>query len=93
LLHLRGKVTEHASPLDPEAVVMRRLADIFASQNRYEQAQRLGRTGQRLIIHDGVINRLPGMLAGWTRARDLQPLPRQTFREWWRARERRMEGG
>jgi L-lactate dehydrogenase complex protein LldF len=35
-----------------------------------------------------VIDRLPGLLAGWTRARDLQPLPAQTFREWWRARER-----
>ena len=93
LLHLRGKITERASPLEPEAVVMRRLADIFASPRRYEQAQRLGRAGQRLFVHDGVINRLPGMLAGWTRARDLQPLSRQTFREWWRARERRMEGG
>jgi L-lactate dehydrogenase complex protein LldF len=88
LLHLRGQITERASPLEPEAVVMRRLAGIFASPRRYEQAQRLGRAGQRLAVHDGVIDRLPGLLAGWTRARDLQPLPAQTFREWWRARER-----
>lgn len=93
LLHLRGEVTRHVSPLDPEAVVMRRLADVFASQRRYELAQRLGRAGQRLFIHDGVIDRLPGMLAGWSQARDLQPLPRQTFRAWWRERERQKENG
>lgn len=88
LLHLRGKVTEHVRPLDPEAIVMRRLASIFASPKRYEQAQRLGRSGQRLFVHDGVITRLPGALAGWTQARDLQPLSAQTFREWWRERQK-----
>lgn len=93
LLHLRGEVTKHAGPLNPEAVVMRRLADVFASQRRYELAQRLGRDGQRFFIHDGVIDRLPGMLAGWSRARDLQPLPQQTFRAWWRDRERQKENG
>ncbi|HZC08360.1 MAG TPA: LutB/LldF family L-lactate oxidation iron-sulfur protein [Ktedonobacterales bacterium] len=91
LLHLRGEVTKRASSLDPEAVVMRRLANVFASQRRYELAQRLGRNGQRPFIHDGVIDRLPGMLAGWSRARNLQPLPRQTFRMWWRERERQKE--
>ena len=97
LLHLRGEVTQRAGKLDPEAVVMRQLAHIFASPTRYERAQHLGRRGQRLFIRDGVIDHLPGLLAGWTRARDLQPLPTQTFREWWRQRERRArdekEGG
>ncbi len=92
MLHLRGEVTKHYGPLEPEAVVMRRLADVFASQRRYELAQRLGRGGQRLFIRDGVIDHLPGMLAGWSRARDLQPLPPQTFRAWWRERERQKGG-
>ncbi len=91
LLHLRGQVTEHASPLNPEAVVMRQLARIFDSPTHYERAQRLGRRGQRLFIRDGVIDHLPSMLAGWTRARDLQPLPKQSFREWWRQREHERE--
>ena len=43
LLHLRGDVTQQAGPLDPEAVVMRRLAHIFAQPQRYERAQRVGR--------------------------------------------------
>jgi len=88
LLHLRGKVTRQASPLDPEALAMRELARIFASPKRYEQAQQLARSGQRLFIHGGVIDHLPGMLAGWSTARDLVPIPRQSFRDWWRERQR-----
>ena len=88
LLHLRGKVTRQASPLDPEALAMRELVRIFASPKRYEQAQQLARSGQRLFIHGGVIDHLPGMLAGWSTARDLVPIPRQSFRDWWRERQR-----
>jgi L-lactate dehydrogenase complex protein LldF len=87
LLHLRGQVTQHASALDLEAVVMRHLAAIFASPKRYERAQKLGHAGQRFFVHDGVIDRLPGPLAGWTRTRDLLPMPKQTFRAWWRERQ------
>ena len=87
LLHLRGEVTRHASSLSPEAVAMRQLATVFASPQRYEQAQRLGRYGQRVFMHQGSITHLPGMLAGWSSARDLAPAPQQTFREWWRQRQ------
>ena len=88
LLHLRGKVTRQASPLDPEALAMRELARIFASPKRYERAQQLARSGQRLFIHGEVIDHLPGMLAGWSTARDLVPIPRQSFRDWWRERQK-----
>jgi L-lactate dehydrogenase complex protein LldF len=93
LLQLRGAVVAQTSPLDPEAIVMRQLARIFASQRSYEWAQRLGRSGQRLFLHGGrggaggVLERLPGPLHGWSQARDLQPLPQQSFRSWWRDRE------
>ncbi len=88
LLHLRGEVTRHASPLNPETLAMRELAHIFASPQRYEQAQRLARRGQKLFIHGGVINHLPGILDGWTTARDLAPVPKQSFRDWWRERQK-----
>src|SRR5947209_12789228 len=88
LLHLRGEVTRHASPLQPEALAMRELAHIFASPKRYERAQQLARRGQRFFVHGGVINHLPGMLAGWTTARDLAPIPKQSFRDWWRERKK-----
>ena len=86
LLHLRGQTMQHTRALDPEALIMRRLAAIFASPQRYERLQRWGRRGQRFFVHDGAIDRLPGMLSGWTNARDLMPMPQRTFREWWRQR-------
>ncbi|HEX8983676.1 MAG TPA: LutB/LldF family L-lactate oxidation iron-sulfur protein [Ktedonobacterales bacterium] len=86
LLHLRGEVTQHASLFDLEGIAMRQLATVFASPARYERAQKLGRFGQKLFVRDGSIRSLPGMLAGWSSARDLAPLPKQSFREWWRAR-------
>ena len=88
LLHLRGEVTRHASPLNPEALAMRELAHIFTSPKRYEQAQRLARQGQKLFVHGGVINHLPGMFAGWTTVRDLAPVPKQSFRDWWREQQK-----
>lgn len=89
LLHLRGEAASRAGGLDPEAVAMRQLANIFAQPQHYERAQRWARRGQWLVVRDGTINRLPGLLAGWTRARDLSPMPPQTFREWWRQRQPR----
>jgi len=87
LLHLRGQIAAHAGPRDPEAVAMRGLAAIFASPRRYRQAQRWARRGQRLFVRGGWIERLPGLLAGWTIARDLAPIPQQSFRDWWRTRQ------
>jgi L-lactate dehydrogenase complex protein LldF len=88
LLLLRGEVTSQASPLNPEALAMRQLARIFSSPKRYEQAQQLAQRGQRLFMHDGVIDHLPGMLSGWSAARDLAPVPKQSFRDWWRERQK-----
>jgi L-lactate dehydrogenase complex protein LldF len=88
LLHLRGQVIEQTSSLSGEALAMRGLARIFANPRRYELAQRLARRGQRLFVHQGTIDRLPGILAGWSTARDLAPIPQQSFREWWRERQK-----
>ena len=51
-----------------------------------DAAQKLARIGQMPFVHDGVITSLPGMLGGWTAFRDLAPVPRESFREWWAKR-------
>ena len=93
LIHLRGRVVRYKQDrtglrgkLDPENVAMQVLARIFAHRERYEQMQRLARLGQWPLVHRGMIDYLPGPLSGWTTMRDLYPVPRQTFREWWRTR-------
>jgi L-lactate dehydrogenase complex protein LldF len=90
LVHLRGKVVdsdrERKVPY-PEQLVMGSMARVFSDRARYEQAQKLGRVGQWPFARRGKIERLPGPLSGWTAMRDLKPMPRESFRDWWR-RER-----
>jgi L-lactate dehydrogenase complex protein LldF len=62
---------------------------VLGSTRSYEWAQRLGRVGLRPFVRDGWVRRFPpGPLRTWGRARDLPAVPGQTFREWWRSRER-----
>jgi L-lactate dehydrogenase complex protein LldF len=84
LIHLRGRVVrEEKRKADPERLTMAAVGRVFATQERYERAQRLARRGS------GPLARLPfspGALAGWTEARELPEVPEQSFRDWWRAR-------
>jgi L-lactate dehydrogenase complex protein LldF len=93
LIHLRGRVVRHKQDqgglkgkLDPENVAMKAMAQTFSDPRLYEGAQKAARIGQWPLARSGSIHRLPGRLAGWTDARDLRPVPEQTFREWWRTR-------
>jgi L-lactate dehydrogenase complex protein LldF len=79
--HIPGK-------LNPENIAMQVMAKIFASAKRFEAAQRAARMAQRPVTKDGFIRWLPGMMRGWTSSRDLQALPQQTFREWWKQRSK-----
>ena len=99
LIHLRGKVVRHKQDkgglkgkLDPENVAMQAMAKTFSERRLYEGAQKAARIGQWPLARSGAIHRRPGRLAGWTDARDLKPIPKQTFREWWRSRNGSGEG-
>ena len=92
LIRLRGKVVRHKQDeggikgkLDPENVAMQVMAKTFSNPKLYEGAQKAARIGQWPLARSGAIHRLPGRLAGWTDARDLKPVPEQSFREWWRS--------
>jgi L-lactate dehydrogenase complex protein LldF len=80
LLHLRAEVVREAGSRR-ERAAMHQLARVFASSRRYERAQRLARIAERPL------RRVPGPLAQWTQTRDLKPMAKETFREWW-SRER-----
>ena len=77
LLHLRGEAPKGTA----ERATMRALARVFSSVRLYEKAQRVAR------LVGAPARRAPGPLAQWTRTRDLPPVAKETFREWWR-RER-----
>jgi L-lactate dehydrogenase complex protein LldF len=93
LIHLRNKVVKQntagvAGLFDVEAGAMKAMAMIFRSERRFRAAQRLGRIAESpLVGKDGWIGWLPGLLGGWTQVRDLQEMPKETFRDWWEKRE------
>src|SRR5215469_8384858 len=91
LIHLRHKVVEQKDTLDAEALAMKAMGLIFRSERRFRAAQRLGRIAEAPLVRkdgqgSGWIDRLPGILGGWTQVRDLQQMPKETFREWWEKR-------
>ena len=85
LLHLRSKVVEHMGA-SSERLAMRVVGWVFGSERRLRFAQRLGRVAQAPLVRGGSIQRLPGPLSGWTRARNMRPVARESFREWWSRR-------
>lgn len=91
LVHLRGKIVRNnkktgdfkqkTNSTHAGMVVM---GQAFKTRRKYETLQKLGRVSQKLFVKDGTISKLPGELSKWTSIRDLKPIPKQTFREWWR---------
>ena len=92
LIHLRGRAVDHkrthtlVGRATPEAAGMALIGYMFADRERFERAQRLAQRGQWPLVHGGTISSLPGPLGGWSAMRDLRPVPKQSFRDWWRAR-------
>ncbi len=94
LLELRSQVIgqERSQPgrfFDPLYLGLRIANWIFAQAWRFHAAQWLGRIALGLFTRrDGWIHSLPGIGAKWTQTRDLRGLPRQSFHQWWAARDR-----
>ncbi|HVK24077.1 MAG TPA: LutB/LldF family L-lactate oxidation iron-sulfur protein [Actinokineospora sp.] len=85
LVHLRAKAVDakRGKP-SAERMAMKIAGWVFAKSGRLALAQRLGAVGAKLVSRRGRIRRLPGPLAGWTDARDLQAPPKESFRLWWK---------
>jgi L-lactate dehydrogenase complex protein LldF len=88
LVHLRGRVVEENHAPLVEKLAMKAAAFALETPERLSFAQKTARIAQLPFTHDGVIRHLPGMLAGWTSIRDLAPVPKQSFREWWAKRQK-----
>jgi L-lactate dehydrogenase complex protein LldF len=86
LIHLRGKAVEQGYGSVSERLGMKAAAVALGGSARLSMAQKLARVAQWPFEHEGVLQGLPGLLAGWTAFRDLAPVPAQSFREWWAER-------
>jgi L-lactate dehydrogenase complex protein LldF len=85
LLHLRAEAVRAGAPRG-ERAAMRAAGFVFASGGRLRAAQRAARFLQRPFVRNGSLRRLPPPLDRWTATRDLKPVARQSFRDWWRER-------
>jgi L-lactate dehydrogenase complex protein LldF len=86
LLYLRAQAVRRQAPA-PERALFGAAAWMFGSPRRFAAAQWAGRVAALPLERGGLVRRLPPPLTGWTEGRDLRPVARETFREWW-ARER-----
>jgi L-lactate dehydrogenase complex protein LldF len=93
LIHLRGKIVHQEQEktlgrFDPWNLGMQAAAAAFVSGDRLALAQMLGRLGQKPFVGtNGFIEHLPFLFGGWTQSRDMVPMPKETFRSWWKKRQ------
>jgi L-lactate dehydrogenase complex protein LldF len=61
---------------------------VMGSRTRYEFFLKMGRLAGRFLPRSrGMLCKLPGPLAGWTRGRDLPPLAGESFAERWKKKK------
>ncbi len=86
LVDLRAKVVEHQrGHLGAEGAVMAVARGTFARPRRLALAQRLGALAGRVVTRRGRLRlRGPFWVSAWFGTRDLPPIPRESFRLWWK---------
>jgi L-lactate dehydrogenase complex protein LldF len=91
LLALRTKLAEGDSawgvkPSDrKEKLIMDCWSWMIRNRAIYDRILRLAALGQKFIPQqNGMLRRLPQPLSGWTQARDLKPLAKESFIQRWK---------
>ncbi len=87
LIHLRNQAVESGYAPFTERMGMKAAAFALSSGANLSIAQKLARIAQWPFEHNGNLEGLPGLLAGWTTFRDLAPVPAESFRDWWAKRK------
>ncbi|HLH40309.1 MAG TPA: LutB/LldF family L-lactate oxidation iron-sulfur protein [Bryobacteraceae bacterium] len=88
LLRLRNRIVSNGDAPLSERIAMKSAAVALSGPRLLRIAHAAARLGQIPFKKGGAIRSLPGMLAGWTEVRDLSAIPKQSFRDWWKERER-----
>lgn len=85
LAYLRNRKVERGASSKLERMGFTGFKFMMSKHNRFRTALKLGKVGQRFVVQDGVIKTQLGPLKGWTNSRYLPSLPKQSFRDSWKA--------
>jgi L-lactate dehydrogenase complex protein LldF len=86
LLHLRKRVVEQGGAPLWERAAMAAAGFAFRNGGTLATAQAAGRAAQAPFVKQGRLRGLPFPFSGWTDSRDLDAIPPQSFRQWWKRR-------
>ncbi len=56
----------------------------WATPTGYQRSLRMARAGQRFYMRDGMLRTAPGLAKGWFQSRNMPPVAKETFHEWWK---------
>ena len=70
-----------------ESVAMTAAAYVMRDERRFAAATGSVRFGRPLVRDGHLRGPLTSVMTGWTSARDVPPLPEESFRQWWARRE------
>ncbi|OAB32485.1 amino acid dehydrogenase [Paenibacillus macquariensis subsp. defensor] len=93
LIYLRRRKVERGLGDKMESIGMRGFAAIMSNSKRYENALKVGKLAQRLVVKDGEITSKLGPLKGWNNYRVAPSLAKQSFRDQWGTMEEEIRHG
>jgi L-lactate dehydrogenase complex protein LldF len=91
LVKLRARNVEKGRTSRWERLSFRMYRDTFRSPKRYKVAVRLASRLQKPLVREGFIQAQLPVLSGWTGARDLKGLARESFRDRWQKLQKELE--
>lgn len=71
-----------------ERLAFRAWAWAMSNARRYRWANRLGRIGLRVLSTPAIKGSMLDPMRGWTETREFPPMADESFKDWWRNRER-----
>ncbi|MDI3317098.1 MAG: LutB/LldF family L-lactate oxidation iron-sulfur protein [Bacillota bacterium] len=84
ILRLRRQEAERGLEPRGYAAMLALWSRLWSSPSGFVLSARLGRLGQRAWERDGRLTGGPGPFSAWFVGRDMAPLARESFHEWWR---------
>jgi L-lactate dehydrogenase complex protein LldF len=93
LVYLRRRKVEKGHSDKIESIGMKAFATVMSNSKRYKLALKMGKLGQKFIVHGGEIRAKLGPLKAWNKYRVTPSLPKESFREQWGTMEQEIRAG